>query len=93
MYVFLAHFFNKCFPYAVKYAARRRETRYAEYAARRRQARFMRPRLEDLEERKLLDAYGFQKLDGTPNSGSYTSEPAIPLAAPSRKAISTSIPP
>ncbi len=72
MFVLLSRVYNRFFPEAAKRVARRRQVRYAEYAARRRQTRFVRPHLEDLEERIVPDAYGFVNINtGNPGIGSY----------------------
>jgi hypothetical protein len=65
--------FVKYFPHVAKCIARRREVLFAKRVARSRQACYVRPRLEDLEERIVLDAYTFvNPVTGLPSNGSYT---------------------
>ncbi len=63
MFAFLPRLFNKSFPYVAHCLSRRREARYTQRQARRWQARLVHPRLEDLEERLVLDAYTYVGLD------------------------------
>jgi hypothetical protein len=67
-------FFKVFFPHLAECLARRRATRIAKQELRRRQTRYVRPRLEDLEERIVPDAYGFQDPNtGAPSIGAYTT--------------------
>ncbi|HEY7314785.1 MAG TPA: hypothetical protein VH643_35885, partial [Gemmataceae bacterium] len=72
MFVFLPSLFKKFFSHLAENAVRYREARYAEREARRRLARFVRPRLEDLEGRIVLDAYTFA-VNGIASNGAYTN--------------------
>jgi hypothetical protein len=70
-------FFKLLFPHLAECLTRRRAVRDAQHGLRRRQIRYARPRLEDLEERIVPDAYGFDHLNAAgalvPSTGAYTT--------------------
>jgi hypothetical protein len=77
MFATLPDLFVKFFPYLARGMARQREVRCAERAVRRRQAYRLRPRLEALEDRIVLDAYVFEHPNANgvlvPSSGAWST--------------------